>query len=254
MRWLPPLFLAASLWPFYALADKVRVAVASNFTHTAKRIATAFESETGHKVSLAYGSSGKLTAQIHNGAPFDILLSADTQKPAKLIQWGQALPESEFTYALGALVLWSKDDTTIEDGPKTLKAANFRHLAVANPNLAPYGRAAEETLKKLSLDKKLRKQRVEGENISQTYQFVASGTAKLGFVALSQVITNGQLESGSAWHVPAELHQPIRQNAVLLKKAKSKAAAHEFLEFLKSKTALDLIEQTGYRLPAMPET
>lgn len=232
-----------------AYADKVYVAVASNFTHTAKQIAKDFEEQTGHKVSLAFGSSGKLAAQIKNGAPFEVFLSADTQKPEKIEDWGLAIPGSRVTYAIGALALWSATPNLVDSEGAILRLGDFQHLAAANPKLAPYGVAAQETLKELGLTTKLRGRIVEGENISQTFQFVASGTAKLGFVAQSQVLENGELTHGSIWKIPNSMHRPILQDALLLKKATNKPAAKQFLKFLGSAASQEHIRLAGYHLP-----
>lgn len=240
----------ATLYCGQAAAEKIHVAVASNFTHTAKQLAALFEQETKHKISLAFGSSGKLTAQIRHGAPFQVFLSADNTKPQKLIDWGLADTESDFTYAIGTLTLWSTDPTLIDDTGKVLLDKNIQHVAIANPKLAPYGKAAEETLQHLGLSKELRPRLVEGENISQTFQFVASGTAKVGFIALSQILGDGQIKKGSSWTIPSDFHSPILQDAVLLKKGQQSTAAKEFLAFLKSPPAQELIIKAGYTIPS----
>jgi molybdate transport system substrate-binding protein len=209
-------------------------------------IAADFEKATGHKAVLAFGSTGKFYAQIKNGAPFDILLSADDKTPAKLEAEGAAIAGSRFTYAIGKLVLWSAQAGVVDAQGEVLKHGNFKHLAIAAPKLAPYGAAAVETLEKLGLLSAVEPKFVQGENIAQTYQFVFSGNAELGFVALSQVYADGKLTSGSAWIVPDDLHSPIRQDAVLLTKAKDNAAAVALLGYLKSAAAKTVIKSYGY--------
>ena len=228
----------------YAEAGEVRVAVAANFAAPIKTIAEVFEKETGTKIQISLGSSGKLFAQIQNGAPFDVFLSADNIKPATLIANGYAVKNSEFTYALGTLVLWSRDTRNTKH---VLESSDYRKLAIANPRLAPYGLAAMETLEHLNLTVDTKNKLVQGENIAQTYQFVASGNADLGFVALSQVIQDGKAPPQS-WVVPSELHSPIRQDAALLMRGKANQEAIAFLHFLRSKTAAAIIRRYGYGL------
>jgi molybdate transport system substrate-binding protein len=229
-------------------ADEVQVAVAANFTAPMKAIAVGFEKDTGHKASLAFGSSGKFYAQIRNGAPFQVFLSADETKPARLEQEGLTLPGSRFTYAIGTLVLWSARPDLVDGAGAVLAAGGFEHLAMANPRLAPYGAAAVETLASLGLGERLRSRIVEGENIAQAYQYVATGNAELGFVALSQVMKDGKLGGGSAWIVPAGLHEPIRQDAVILAGGKGNMAAEAFMEYLKSEHATAIIKSYGYEV------
>jgi len=231
-----------------AQATTVSVAVAANFSAPMKDIAQEFEKETGHHLTLTFGSSGKLFAQIKNGAPYQVFLCADDKKPGKLENEGLSVPGSEFTYALGTLVLWSANPDFIDDNGEVLKQKQFIHLAIANPALAPYGVAAIETMQKLKVLDNLRSTFVQGENVAQTYQFVATGNAPLGFVALSQVFQAGKLTQGSAWIVPAELHKPIRQNAVLLSKGKDNKAAETLLAYLKSNKATAIIKSYGYKL------
>lgn len=235
---------AANAW-----AETVTVAVAANFTAPMRQLAAAFEQETGHRTILSFGSSGKFFAQIKNGAPFQVFLSADEQKPAQLEQDGFTLPATRFTYALGRLVLWSANPQLIAepDGADILKSANFKHLALANPKLAPYGAAAIETLKSLHVYPALEPKFVTGENVSQTYQFIASGNAELGFIALSQVIADGQISQGSAWIVPTTLHQPIRQDAVALATGKDNPAVDALMEYLRSDQAGAIIKAFGYQ-------
>lgn len=231
-----------------AHADEVQVAVAANFAAPAKRIAAEFEQATGHKAQLSFGATGKFYAQIRNGAPFEVLLSADDATPARLEQDGAAVAGSRFTYAIGRLALWSARPGVVEAGGEVLKGGAFRHLALANPRLAPYGAAAVEVLTALKLHDTLRAKFVQGENIAQTHQFVASGSAELGFVALSQVFRDGRIAEGSGWLVPAERHAPIRQDAVLLEKGRGKAGAAAWLQFLKGDKARAVIAAYGYEI------
>ncbi|MDO8959873.1 MAG: molybdate ABC transporter substrate-binding protein [Rhodocyclaceae bacterium] len=230
-----------------ARAAEVHVAVAANFAAPMKILAMEFEKATGHKALLAFGASGKFYAQIRNGAPFHVLLSADDAVPAKLEQEGLSVPGSRFTYAVGTLVLWSARPGLVDDQGAVLARGGFKHLAVANPKLAPYGAAALETLNQMKLAAALQPRFVYGENIAQTYQFVASGNAELGFVALSQVMQDGRLTGGSAWIVPAGMHRPIRQDAVLLLPGRNNAAATALLNFLREPATLAIIESYGYR-------
>lgn len=229
-----------------ASADEVRVAVAANFAAPMQRIAADFEEDTGNKAVLAFGATGQFYAQIKNGAPFDILLAADDKTPQKLDREGLTVKGSRFTYAIGSLALWSAKQDLVDARGDILKQGSFGHLAVANPKLAPYGVAAMQTLAKLGLANRLHSRIVLGENIGQTFQFVATGNAELGFVALSQVIEDGKLRSGSVWIVPAAMHDPIRQDAVILKNSKNSAAAEALLKYLKSAKAIAVIKSYGY--------
>ncbi len=231
-----------------ASAETTLVAVAANFTKPMSEIAAEFAKTTGHSANLSFGSSGKFVAQIENGAPFEVFLSADDEKPLKLEQSGLAEPNTRFTYALGTLVLWSAQPGFVDADGKVLSSGSFKHLAIADPKLAPYGVAAMDVLKKHGLQDKLQPLIVLGENISQAHQFVSTGNAELGFVALSQVIDNGKISSGSAWIVPSEQHAPIRQDAVLLKKGVENPAARALMDYLKSASALAIIEKYGYGL------
>jgi molybdate transport system substrate-binding protein len=231
-----------------AVADEVQVAVAANFAGPMKPIAADFEKATGHKLSVAQGATGKFYAQIQNGAPFEVFLSADDTTPAKLEQEGLAVGGSRFTYAVGKLALWSAKPGFVDPKGNVLKQNKFVHLALANPKTAPYGAAAVETLTRLGLLESVSPKFVQGENIAQAQQFVASGNAELGFVALSQVQENGKLTSGSVWIVPENLHAPILQDAVLLTKGKDSAAAKAFLEYLQGKKAQAIIKGYGYDL------
>ena len=229
-------------------ADQVQVAVAANFTAPAKLIAAEFEKDSGHSVALSFGATGKFYAQIRNGAPFEVLLAADDTTPAKLETEGAAVTGSRYTYATGRLALWSAKAAYVDARGEVLKQGGFRHLAIANPRLAPYGAAAVEALTALKLLDAVQPRFVQGENIAQTHQFVASGNAELGFVALSQVMKDGRIGKGSAWIVPADLHQPIRQDAVLLNKGRGRPAAEAWLGFLKSDKAKTIIKSFGYEV------
>lgn len=231
-----------------AQADEVQVAVAANFTAPMQKIAAQFEQDTGHKALLAFGATGKFYAQIQNGAPFEVLLAADDATPAKLEQAGQVARDTRFTYAIGKLVLWSAKDGYVDPNGAVLKAGSFSHLAIGNPKTAPYGAAAVETLKKLNLFEHLQSKLVQGENISQAQQFVSTGNAELGFVALSQVWHDGKLSSGSAWIVPSNLYSPIRQDAVILKKGEANPAARALMAYLRSDKARAIIRSFGYAL------
>jgi len=231
-----------------ALADEVQVAVAANFTGPMQVISALFERDTGHKATLSFGATGKFYAQIKNGAPFEILLAADDETPARLIKEGNAVDGSAFTYAIGTLVLWSASPTLIDSKGEILKKGGFKHLAIANPKTAPYGAAAMQAMGKLGVLDNLKPLFVQGENISQTHQFVSTGAAELGFVAYSQVINNDKIASGSGWIVPANLYDPIRQDAVILAKGKDKAAATALMSYLKGETARKVIKSFGYAL------
>lgn len=235
--------------PFTASADEVRVAVAANFTAPMQKIAEAFARDTGHRAVLAFGATGKFYAQINNGAPFDVLLAADEQTPQRLEDEGQGVTGSRFTYAVGSLVLWSAREGYVDAQGRVLADGDFRHLALANPKTAPYGAAALQTLEKLGLRERLQPRFVQGENIAQTHQFVASGNAELGFIALSQVIEDGRIARGSAWRVPADQHQPIRQDALLLQRGEHNPAARALLDYLRSASAVALIRAYGYEVP-----
>jgi molybdate transport system substrate-binding protein len=225
-----------------AFAAQTNVAVAANFTDAAKEIAAAFRQKTGHEAVLSFGSSGQLYTQITQDAPFQIILSADDERPKKLVRGGFAVPDSQFTYAIGKLVLWSKNPNLVK-GEATLKSGTFAKLSICNPVAAPYGAAAVETMKSLNLYQTLRPKLVEGANVTQAFQFVATGNAEIGFVALSHLRGN---IGGSRWLVPQNLYKPIKQDVVLLKKGASNAAAVAFMAFLKSPEARAIIEKYGY--------
>ncbi len=231
-----------------AHADEVQVAVAANFTAPMKQIAADFEKATGHKAVLAFGATGKFYAQIRNSAPFEILLAADDETPTKLAKEGAAVAASQFTYAKGKLVLWSAKEVIVDDKGDVLKKGGFDHIALANPKLAPYGAAAVEAMKALGVYDSLSPKFVTAENIGQTYQFVKSGNALLGFVALSQVTKDNRITEGSAWVVPANLYPPIRQNAIVLEKGKGKPAVEALMKFLQGEAAKAIIRSYGYAL------
>lgn len=231
-----------------SFAAEVSVAVAANFTAPMQKIAQSFEQDTGHKAVLAFGSTGNFYAQIRNGAPFQILLAGDNETPARIEKESLGVAHTRFTYATGKLVLWSKRPGLVDDKGDVLRTGKLERIAIANPKLAPYGLAAMETLTQLGLLQSLQPKFVQGENISQTYQFVATENAPLGFVALSQVFADGRLKEGSAWMVPATMHQPIQQDAVLLNSGKDNPAAAALLGYLRSDKAKGIIRSFGYDL------
>ncbi|MDZ7918449.1 molybdate ABC transporter substrate-binding protein [Rhodoferax sp.] len=227
-------------------AEEVTVAVAANFSAPAQKIATAFAAATGHKATVVVGSTGKLYAQIKNGAPFQVLLSADDETPARLGKEGAAVAASQFTYATGRLVLWSRNAGVVDDKGEVLRSGQFAHLALADPKLAPYGAAAVDVMAKLGVTASLQPKLVQGESIGQTYQFVFSGNAAMGFVALSQVMVEGKIAQGSAWVVPSTMHSPLRQDAILLNAGKDNTAAAAFMAYLRSDAARAMIRSFGY--------
>lgn len=239
-------FLLCCTFSLCANGQTLHVAVASNFRAPMVDLAQLFEQKTGHKVVLSFGSSGKIFAQITHGAPYDAFFSADQQKPLALEKQGLVVPGSRFTYAQGVLVLWSKDPTMIGSGAQALKANKYSRIALANPRLAPYGLAAQETLAALNLLDLSRGKWAKAENIAQAYQFTASGNADLGFVAKSQVYSQGKLSLGSAWVVPSELHSPITQDAVLIAREQGSSIGAEFFQFFKTETAKRIIGDYGY--------
>lgn len=240
------LVTACVVFASVAHAEDIDVAVAANFTAPSQQIAADFEKATGHHVKLAFGATGKFYAQIKNGAPFQVLLSADDETPAKLETEGLGVAGSRFTYAIGTLVLWSAKPDLVDAKGEVLSKGGFNKIAIANPKAAPYGAAAIETLTALGLRAAVEPKFVQGENISQTFQFVSTGNADLGFVALSQVTKDGKLTGGSAWIVPAKFHTPIRQDAVLLAPGKDSVAAKAFLTYLKTDAAKAVIRSYGY--------
>ncbi|MCK6373152.1 MAG: molybdate ABC transporter substrate-binding protein [Zoogloea sp.] len=242
------LSLALAGASFAAQADEVSVAVAANFTAPMQRIAADFEKATGHKAQLVFGSTGKFYAQIKSGAPFQVLLAADDETPTRLVKEGDGVAGSQFTYAIGKLVLWSPKPGFVDDKGEVLKSGKFEHLSIANPKLAPYGLAAVETMKALGLADALQPRLVTGESIGQAQQFVVSGSAELGFIAFAQIHKDGKLIDGSYWLVPGKYHTPIRQDAVVLDKGKGSAAATALMGYLKSDAAKAVIKAYGYDL------
>ena len=230
-------------------AGEVRAAVASNFAAPMERIVALFEKESGHTVKVSLGSSGKLYSQIKGGAPFDVLLAADEAIPKRLVREGLAVGGSRFVYAAGKLALWSAQPDFVDAKAAVLNNGSFNKLAIADPKLAPYGVAAKETLEKLTMWNAMQRKLVKGENITQTYQFVATENAELGFIALSQIMHDGKITGGSWWLVPPEMYKPLRQSAVMLSGAKDVAAAQAFLAFLKSQKAAAVMRGFGYELP-----
>lgn len=225
-----------------AQAAETTIAVAANFAEAVKEIAAAFEKKTGHKTIFSFGATGQLLTQISQGAPFDVFLSADQTAATKAGVDGVAVAATQFTYAEGKLVLFGKNTDAVT-GEQTLTDGKFRKIAIANPAAAPYGTAAVETMKKLGVYEALASRIVEGQNITQTYQFVETGNAEVGFVALSQVIANN---GGSRWIVPGNFYAPIKQDAVLLKRGEANAAAKEFVAFLKGPEATQVKAKYGY--------
>ena len=230
-----------------ARGERIHIAVASNFTATMKQLVAEFESSTGHQVSVSYGSSGKFYAQILHGAPYVMFFSADQDKVDELIDKQMTVKGSQFTYAIGRLALWSNKSGHDIPSAETLARAGFNKIAIANPKLAPYGAAAAQVIESLELTQALENKIVRGENIGQTYQFVSTGNVDFGFVALAQLLANVRRTVGDYWLVPDELHHPIKQDAVLLKKGESSEAAQAFLSFMKSAQAVDIIESFGYQ-------
>lgn len=229
-----------------AQAGEVQVAVAANFAGPLARIAAGFAAATGHTVKASSGATGKFYAQIVAGAPFDVLLAADDATPRRLIAEGHAVAGSNATYAIGKLVLWSARPGVVDDKGAVLDSTAIRHVAIANPKVAPYGAAARSVIRARGLDAALAPRLVTGESIAQAYQFVFTGNAEIGFVALSQVVVPGKQAAGSYWLVPAHLYDPIRQDAVLLKAGEKNPAATALLAWLKSDAARRVIQEHGY--------
>jgi molybdate transport system substrate-binding protein len=229
-----------------AEAGQTNIAVAANFTDAANEIAQAFKAKTGHEAILSFGSTGQLYTQITQEAPFEVFLAADDERPRRAIEEGFAVPGSQFTYAIGTLVLWSQDPDLVQN-EETLKKGDFTKIAIASPEAAPYGAAAVQTMKMLGVYDQLEPKIVQGNNISQTFQFIETGNAELGFVALAQIARN---EEGSRWVVPEALHDPIRQDAVLLEPGAESEAARAFMEFLNGPEAAAIITRFGYGVAA----
>jgi molybdate transport system substrate-binding protein len=247
------LAFASALFFAAAQAGEVTVAVSANFTAPMQKIAQVFEQDTGHKAQLAFGATGKFYAQIKNGAPFAVLLAADDETPARLEKEGLAVAGTRFTYATGRLALWSKTPSLVDDQGDVLRGNRFEKLgihkiALADPKLAPYGAAAMEVMTHLGVWPAVKTKLVQGESIGQTYQFVSTENAQLGFVALSQISFDGRITQGSAWVVPQSMHTPLKQDAVLLNAGKDNAAAIALLKYLQADKAKTIIRQYGYAL------
>lgn len=231
-----------------AQAGEALIAVAANFATPLKTLAAEFAKTSAHAIHIAPESTGKLYAQIHHGAPYDVLLAADQTTPQRLASEGHALLDTQFTYGIGKLVLWSPSPSAIDHQGTALRTSDATHLAIANPKTAPYGSAAVTVLKNLGLFERWQPRFVQGENITQTLQFVSTGNAALGFVALSQVMQNGKFTQGSGWIVDQALYPAIKQDAILLKKGEHNATAKAFLAYLKSPPARKVIQQYGYEV------
>lgn len=242
-------FLAgAALWlGASARADEIPVAVAANFTQPFQQLVAGFEQESGHKVLASYGATGKFFAQIRHGAPFEVLLAADDETPARLVSEKAAVPGTAFSYAIGRLVLWSAKPGAVDERGEVLRQGGFRHLAITNPRLAPYGAASVEAMKALGVYEALAPKLLMAETTTQAHQFVSSGNSELGFVALSQVFRDGAIQ-GSGWLVPSRLHAPIRQDAVLLLAGQGKAGPMALLAYLRGAKARAVIRSYGYEL------
>jgi molybdate transport system substrate-binding protein len=237
------LAILVTLTPCQSFADEIRVATASNFRDTMSALANQFEQVSEHEITLIFGSTGKHFAQIMNGAPFDAFFAADSKRPERLEVENRAVPGSRFTYARGKLVLWSPAADFVDSRGEILEHGDFRHLVIANPELAPYGQAAREVLEELGLWQDLGERLVRGENIGQAFLFVSSGNAEMGFIAWSQLKRNDLPVKGSFWLVPENLYRPIEQQAVLLN---DNEAAHAFMSFIRSSTAVGIISAHGY--------
>jgi len=231
------------LTPVYVMADAIRIAVASNFSEPAREIAARYQQRSGQQLILIFGATGKHYAQIKHGAPFDIFFAADARRPRLLEEEGVAIAGSRFTYARGRLVLWSPREGFVDKQGRVLETGQFTRLAIADPKLAPYGRAAQEVLQAKGLWNALRQRMVRGENISQTYQFVKSGNAEMGFVAYSQILRSNQPIAGSYWLIPQTLYQPIEQQVVLLK---DNSTIRDFIAYVQGSEAQTIIRTYGY--------
>lgn len=246
LRFITACLIFAALLPARAAADKIHVAVASNFATTLQIVAKRFEEQTQHRVILITGSTGKHYAQIQNGAPYDAFFAADSHRVEQLEKSLYGVSGSRFTYAIGKLIAWSPDTSAPVPDAKQIESGNFNHIAIANPKLAPYGRAAKQVLQTLGLWQQLQGRLVRGENIGQTFQFVKSGNAPIGFIAYSQVKRPGKEISGSWWNIPEKLYEPILQQAILLSE---ESAAQDFIRYCRSDEALKIIRDYGYHTP-----
>lgn len=238
-------FVSLAVTP--ALAEQALVAVAANFVPPFREVAMEFEKATGHTVQVASGSSGAFFTQIKNGAPFDVFFSADSERPKLLEEEGLGVKGSRFTYAIGRLVLWSPDPNLVK-GEDTLRSEKFKHLAIADPKTAPYGVAAKQAMQKLEVWESVQHRLVLGESLGQTIAFIESGNAELGFLALSQVMDPKMKDKGGRWDVPSNLHEPIKQDVVLLAKGKDNPAAKSLMVFIGGPQATAIIERYGYEL------
>lgn len=243
---LLPAVAISLTWSSMSAADELRVAVASNFAPVLETLAPVFEKESGHTVAIIAGATGAHYTQIINGAPYDMFLSADDERPGMLVKEGKAVDGTVFNYAIGQLVLWSSEANVVDQEGKVLQAGDFDHLAIANPKLAPYGEAAEEVLRGLGLWDGLQGKIVMGENITQTLQFIATGNAELGFIARSQWLETDAERKGSVWEIPANMHAPIIQQGVLLRDT---PASQQLKIFLQSASAKAIIATAGYAAP-----
>ena len=230
-------------------AAEINIAVASNFGIPMKNIVAEFEEKTGNIVNLSFGSSGRFAAQIINGAPFSAFFSADQSKPQALEEAGLVLDGSRFTYAIGRLVLWSSRGQFVDNNEEKLISGNYDTLAFANPRVAPYGIAAQEVLQRLNVRKRRNHVWVNGENVAQTYQFIATQNVDLGFVSLSQIISDGEIKNGSSWLIPSSMYKPILQDAVILKSSEAIEATRELMLFMRSSYVRNKIEEYGYFNP-----
>lgn len=232
-------------------ADMVRVAVAANFTDASRSLAKAFRESTDHVIKISYGSTGKLYAQIEHGAPYDVFMSADTERPARAIKEGLAVPDSQFVYARGKLVLWSANPDLFEDGEGFIRSGKFKHLAIANPKTAPYGLAAQQVMQTMGVWDGLQDKLVRGDSIAQVFQFVATENSEIGLIAYSQ-IRGWKGNPGRTWEIPEDLYQPIDQAAVLLSRAGDNTAAEAFIDFMKTDEAHKIIRSYGYGIKSSP--
>lgn len=234
-----------------ASAGQLLIAVAANFTGTSRALVQQFQAQTGHRVKTSYGSTGKLYAQIENGAPFELFLAADSKHPQRAIEQGLAVADSRFTYAKGLLVMWSAKPQRFDDGEAFLRAGLFSRTALANPQTAPYGLAAQQVLQRLQLWTPLRTKLIQGDSIAQTFQFTATGNADIGFVASAQLHSwrdNPANPQGTVWSIPSHYYDPIEQQAVLLKRGIDNPVAQQFLSFLKGEQGRRIIRDSGYLL------
>lgn len=227
-------------------ADEVSVALAANFASTFDKISAQFKTNTGHTVVASMGSSGALYAQIVNGAPYEVFLSADAERPRMLVERGNAVSGTTSTYAIGRLVLWSSKPTLVDNKGALLKSGFNGRIAIANPVTAPYGLAAQQTLERLGLWNTMQKTVVRGQNITQTFQFAASGSVDAAFISLSQIKSGDYVGKGSYWLVPQTFHDPIEQQLVLLEKGKHRPAAKALIEFIRSSEGRKIIAHAGY--------